>query len=216
MQRAILLASLAAALGVADIGYWAFVVRDETVNSNSTNTNSGEVANFNLQPTNNKDYTGNFSATSATKTISGSFDHDSSGNIKMRVSDDNGETAETYLLDSEIVSCSNDGKCIALPAQPSGSIERTQHEFDEAAVKEFKQNAVYKGKQPCPAGTCDVWDVKSTRGEATLFIDSNGLLSKIVSKNDSGTFEVNVIYKNVEVVRPANVSQIPNIPVPTN
>lgn len=209
MSRARALIAALMLLGLAGLGYWVMQQRNDSSSTPTTQVPRGSTGPiFNLSPNTKQDYIARFSAQTATRTINGEMEHDESGATRLTMSNDDGKVATTYTIDGETILCS-DGRCLSVGPSSTSALPESQYSFDAAAAERFRQSSTYKGRQDCPAGSCEAWEVDMGNGDSGVFLmDKDGLLSRMTSKTSSGTFEINFQYKDVEISRPENTQTL--------
>lgn len=217
MNKSILAASIVA--GLALIGGGAYLVsqKDTTGSTNVSrseeqkSTPGGDNPVFSPLATEDLAFEGTFTSTNKDGVITtGLIEVDGLGNSKFSGEAD-GSTYAAYSVDGIFYSCSSD-KCIKMQTDQlsEGAISPSTYSLSDTDYENYKNNAIYKGKSACPAGTCETWEVTDLQGlKAVLFISSDNHISKVTGDTDEGKYEINFNYRDVKISAPENVTEIP-------
>lgn len=194
-------------------GIVAFVMMrgGDTTPSSSTNT-ANEVGNasnptFAPMSTAGISYEAKINGTAGDSTIAATIEYDGKGNSHYIGTAP--EPSETYQFGNEYIMC-DDAHCMSIPTtnQPAGSGEAT---YSDADIESWNNTAVYKGKQDCPSGTCDTWQITKDGHTGTLFIASDGRISRSTWISSESSMTIDFEYKAITITRPENIQAMPGM-----
>lgn len=218
MSRNVLLAIIAIVIVLGGIG--AYVVSNKDNQSNDSteqasddgatgeqqNDNDNEPV-FSAKATAGEPFVATMSGTANESSIAATIRYDGKGNSHYSgVS--NGETSEFYNIDGQYIFCS-EGQCFASPTSTGLPISSDQYEYDDEDVSAWNEIAVYKGKQSCPAGSCDTWEVSQEGYVGTIFIAGDGRISRTNWVGEGSSMTMDYSYEDVTITAPENVQTIP-------
>lgn len=155
---------------------------------------------------------------SATLTMSGSQGTSSArleqdGDKTRYVSTQDGQETQIIYTPDAYYSCTG-GQCFKFALSQSSNIgvDVSAYEYDASEIANFRNTAAYKGKQDCPAGSCDVWSVTVGAGTSTLYVDAKTKrISQVESTQDGTTTKIVYDYKDVTIDIPENAQTIPSL-----
>ena len=217
MSNKLLIGIVVLVVGAGGATFFALNQSDDTTeNGSQTNQTSerSDAENNNSEPTFNPQITGNkaFVATiegtsEGSQAITGTIESDGEGNLRFE-GVTAGESAEYYILaDGRYIVCQA-GSCFSTSSETSG-FSADDYNVTDDDVAEFKDTATYVGKEDCPAGTCDVWQVNDEGVETKIYISTkDSLVSQVVGVDDVDTFKIVYEYKDVTINPPTNVQDI--------
>lgn len=85
--------------------------------------------------------------------------------------------------------------------------------YEEDDLTEFADIATRIGEGPCPAGTCDVWEIVDRSETTRLYIDTSAnRISQATGSGDDGEFSIVYDYRDVTITPPENVQPMPDFP----
>lgn len=85
--------------------------------------------------------------------------------------------------------------------------------YEEDDLTEFADTATRIGEEPCPAGTCDVWEIVDQAETTRLYIDTDeNRISQATGSGDDGEFTIVYDYRDVTITPPENVQPMPDFP----
>lgn len=180
---------------------------DTTKSSTASTTDDSKKPIFAPRGTAGVSYVAKLSGTANDTALAATIEYDSKGNSHYVGTAP--ESVEMYKIGSEYIICTNSG-CIATTTtiSPTGNEQSTYSEED---VTSWKNSAVYKGKQDCPASSCDAWQVTQDNYTGTVFVASDGRVSRTVWKSHSTNMTIDLEYKDITITRPENVQTIPGM-----
>ena len=180
---------------------------DTTTSSTTGTTNDSKKPAFAPKGTAGVSYVAKLSGTASDTTLAANIEYDGEGNSHYVGTAP--ESVEMYKIGSEYIICTN-ATCIATTttSSPTGSEQSTYSEEDVAS---WKNSAIYKGKQSCPAGSCDAWQVTQDSYTGTIFVARDGRVSRTIWKSDNSNMTIDLEYKDITITRPENVQTIPGM-----
>lgn len=135
--------------------------------------------------------------------------YDGEGRSRMS-GEQNGTRFETIFTADAFYSCQGEN-CVKFPVTQTESapFQPGEYVYQDEDYDTFRDNANYLGRQDCPAGTCDVWEVTEDGYTTKLYIDDNQRISQVKGDDGSGG-EVTITYefKDVTINIPANAQTI--------
>lgn len=216
MNRLVL---IIAAIVVLGAGAWAFVSftgSDDTGDSAASTTDQEQTSNDDANPS--------FSALGLDDqpfeaVISGSQDgenyqitmqSDGQGRMRMFGQGNEDDAFETVYTPEAYYSCSG-GQCVKFPVtqDEDGAFTPSDYVYDDDELGDLGENAKYLGKQDCPAGQCDTWEVTEDGTTSKLFIGSNGRISQVTTSSSEGEAKIVYTFKPITINIPANAQEIP-------
>lgn len=200
---------IVAIVAVIAVGVGIFIFTGSNKNDDSTtsNTDSSNKPTFEPKSTEGVPYVAKLSGAAGDSAIAATIEYDGKGNSHYVGTAP--EASEMYKIGDEYIMCTN-ATCMAMStaSNPAGSGQSTYSHKD---ITSWKKSAVYKGKQDCPAGSCDAWQVTQDSYTGTIFVASNGRVSRTIWKSDKTNMTIDLEYKDVTINRPENVQTIPGM-----
>lgn len=208
--------TIIAVVAVICIGVAAFVLTRssdnsapaDTATSTETSSEASKKAVFAPKSTDGVAYVAKLSGTAQGSAIAATIEHDGKGNSHYLGTAP--EPAEMFLLGTEYIMC-DDAQCMSISTAASQPVGSKEASYSNEAIASWKNTAVHKGKQACPAGTCDAWQVTQDDHTGTLFIASDGRVSRSTWKSSELDMNIDLEYKDVTITRPENVLTIPGM-----
>ena len=207
--------------GLLLVGGVVYVINESDSTNNSglttnesseqqSNSDSGE-AEFNPVANSNEAFKATITGTSNGEEFSAVLEYDGEGNGRFSASSQDGETVFYYTQDG-FISCQMD-TCYRLPTDGPTPFSIGEYTYTEEDFDDFKDNATYLGKQDCPAGTCDVWQITEEGVETKIFLNSSDRrISQVIGALDGETTTIVYEFGDVNITIPENIEEIPNIP----
>lgn len=197
-----------------------FVTRDGNDNDSSSQTSSS--LNNNGQSSGDKSFAPvsteglAFAATITTSGEAGTneakIEYDGKEKTRYSATKDGQQSEIIYTADTYYFCAS--GSCIKYPISQSGAsgFSPGDYQYDETELGNYKNNASYKGRQDCPAGTCDVWAVSNEGVISSIYIDTDTKrISQVEGSQNGTTTKIVYEYKDVSIEIPANAQEAPGI-----
>lgn len=211
-----LVIGLVAAGVIAAAGAVYIFTRDngnETDNGSpaGTNQNAG-TATFNPIATDDLSFEAELSGIVEGEQYTATILHDGEGTTKYTSAVD-GNTVEFYVTGDTFISCQDD-MCMRFPAADQDDMfDQDRYSYNEDDFTRFRESASYQGKQSCPAGTCDVWEVEDEDAEYTtqVYLTGDRRVSKLTTSGGDDSFEIVYTYKDVSITLPQNVQSFPGM-----
>lgn len=180
---------------------------DQTTNAQTTDQSDNPL--FSARSLADTSYVATMNSTSGDGNLTAIIRSDGRGNLHYSGSYEGG-TSDFYSVDGQTIVCTDD-ECFASAAlQPP--VDESQYDYTEEDVASWREKAVYKGKQACPAGTCDTWEVSEVDGNGTIYIDGNGRISRATWNTSEGSMTIDYSYEPVTITAPENVQTLPELP----
>ncbi len=169
----------------------------------TTDTSSEPTASFSPLSTEGKDFVATVTTTTKTGTSTAKFEQDGT-KTRYTISTSNTNSQFIYTKDTYYV-CGS-GQCYKYTAKQSNSsgVDVKNYQYSGSELSSFKNSAAYKGKQSCPAGTCDVWSVTAGGITSTLYLDDQQRISQVESSQAGTTTKITYEYKDVTISLPTN------------
>jgi len=175
-------------------------------NSNSSQSSSG--SDFAPVSTKGLDFTATITSTGASGESTAKIEQD--GDKTRYVATADGQETQVIYTSDAYYTCTN-GQCykFAKTQSANSGVDVGSYEYDESEIANFRNTAAYKGKQDCPAGTCDVWSVTTAEETSTLYIDSKTKrISQVEGTNAGVTSKIVYDYKDVTIDVPQNAQTL--------
>lgn len=160
---------------------------------------------FNPASTENLEFAATITAEGAPQAI---MERDDKGNTRY-VTSQSGQQMEIIYTSDAYYSCQGD-TCMKFSISQSGSsgFDPSAYTYDEAKLAGYGSPA-YKGKQSCPSGTCDVWEVSTGGVTSTLHVDSSTKrISQVEGTVGGRTSKIVYEYKDVTISVPQNAQTV--------
>lgn len=135
---------------------------------------------------------------------------DGKGNISYSSTQNGQDSRVVYTPDTYYV-CTGDS-CFkyAIGTSSPVSFNPSDYQYTKDQLSGYQSNAVNKGRQSCPAGTCDVWSVTNAGVTSNIFIDTNTKrINQVESSTDGKTTRIVYDYKTVVIDVPTNAQSLP-------
>lgn len=149
--------------------------------------------------------------TSKGQSYSATIESDGKGSAHYK-----GETGsspvEFYSTKDAYIFCSS-GSCFKYGSGGTSTANQTpgQYSYSEKDFETFKQIANYTGRESCPAGMCDAWEISQQNGYKTKVLISDGnRVSQLHTEGPDGNFTITYEYKDVTIKLPSNVKTLPS------
>lgn len=186
--------------------------KSSTLTPASTSPATAKTANaFNPLATSGSSYQATITTTAAgtTSTATMAFDK-TTGNVQY-TSTAGGQTISIVYTKDAYYLCQTPTSCIKYATgQGTASFNPASYEYTDAQLAGYRAGASFHGKQSCPAGTCDVWQVTNAGYTSSLFVDTKTKrISQVQATTAAGTSKVVYNYQNVSVTVPANATTVP-------
>jgi len=209
LNKNLIIGAIVALLIVGGAGI--FLLTNNGSNDPSSSSSDSSSPAFTPLATAGSSFEANYIFTSADgAVVTGLMQVDKNGDSKYS-SETDGKAYVLYNIDGYTISC-NDGTCYKLPSgQSSEAPDSKDYEYTDDNYKDFQNNATYKGKADCPAGTCSVWEIANEDSTSTtMYIDGDNRISKVVGDSEDGKYEMTYTYKEVTISAPENVTELPS------
>lgn len=220
MNKKLLIGLVVVVVGAGGAAFFAMNQNDDNTSTTQTSQSNEDATEttkendsqptFNPQITGNKSFVATIEGTSeGEQAIEGTIESDGQGNLRF-VGTTVGESAEYYILaDGRYIIC-QEGACFSTSSETSGfSVD--DYNVTDDDVAEFRETASYIGREDCPAGSCDVWQVTDEGVETKIYISTkDSLVSQVTGTDEGDTFKVVYEYKEVTITPPSDVQDISN------
>lgn len=141
---------------------------------------------------------------------SGTIQSDGKGKTSFSSTTDGQTTRVVYTSDTYYV-CNGD-TCYkyAIGASSPVSFNPSDYTYTKDQLSTYKNTAANKGRQSCPAGTCDVWSVTADGSTSSIFIDTKtNRISQVEGSTGGQTTKIVYSYQAVTIDVPANAQTLP-------
>ena len=143
-------------------------------------------------------------------TTQGTIQSDGKGNTSYESTQNGTTTRIVYTSDAYYICTGSTCYKYVLGASSPVSFNPSDYQYTKDKLTGYKSGATYKGKQSCPAGTCDVWSVSNAGVTSSLFIDSKSkLISQVESSLNGKTTKITYEFKAVTIDVPTNAQTLP-------
>lgn len=217
MHKKVIIGGVIAVIAIVAVSIFALTGGDDSksqqtkTKGSSADPASTSANEFEAIATKDQSFQAVMTGTRDTTTYTANLEYDGKGNSRYSGTS-GGTTFEAFMLGSRYVICSN-GTCFEMSqANSPVPVSEDQYSYSDDNLANFRRNATYKGKQDCPAGTCNAWDVKTTDFTGTIFVDDEDRISKVSSKSDKSAFDITYTYQPVTITPPANIQTLPTTP----
>ncbi|MDZ7786253.1 MAG: hypothetical protein U5L95_03990 [Candidatus Saccharibacteria bacterium] len=214
MSKGMIIGIIVAVLGIGgSVAY--FVTRNNGEESGSQTTaqedeqsaESGDAPTFDPAATSGQDFVATMNGTTTEgEEFNGEIEYDSNGSTHF-TGTTAGEQVEFYTTANRYVLCTA-GNCFeygdqsSLPSTPD-------YNYNEEDFSDFRDTANYQGRQSCPAGTCNVWEITEDGTTTTVFITDDQTVSQAKTSGTGGEFTITYEYRDVNISLPQNVQSVP-------
>lgn len=142
---------------------------------------------------------------------SGTIQSDGKGKISYS-STQAGQNIRIVYTSDAYYSCTGDTCYKYSTSTSSGaSFNPSDYQYTNDQLSGYKSGAVNKGRQSCPAGTCNVWSVTVNGATSSIFIDTKtSRISQVESAISGKTTKITYVYKSVTIDVPANAQSLPS------
>ncbi len=157
----------------------------------------------------NTAYVATISGQSPEGPIDAVMEHD--GNDRFRFStQQDGISGEFIITPTATYTC-QDGQCMEFAqGQQSLDIDPRDFSYDEGDLEEFSTNAVRVGTEPCPTGTCNVWEITDEDEVSRIYVDTDSSrIAQVTGSGADGEFTITYEYRDVTIDIPENVQPMP-------
>lgn len=154
-------------------------------------------------------YVATISGQSPEGPIEAIMEHDGNNRFRFSTQQD-GISGEFIITPSATYTC-QDGQCMEF-AQDQQSLDLNPADFsyDESDLEEFSSNAVRIGRESCPTGTCNVWEITDEDEIARIYVDVNSnRIAQVTGSGEDGEFTITYDYRDVTIDIPENVQPMP-------
>jgi hypothetical protein len=182
-----------------------------TTPPSSAPTSSSNANVFNPLATSGSSYQATITTTAAGTTSNATMAFDkNTGNVQYTGSAGGQNISIVYTKDAYYL-CQTATTCIKYATgQGAASFNPASYEYTDAQLAGYRAGASYHGKQSCPAGTCDVWQVTNAGYTSSLFVDTKTKrISQVQATTAASTSKIVYSYQNVSVTVPANATTAP-------
>jgi hypothetical protein len=198
-----------------------FLTKDDnqannTASSNNTSqTPSQTTSTFEPQATANEPFVATVNTTVNGKDVKGIMTSDGQGNASYAYTTDGNKITLTYTKDAYYI-CNDNAGCFKynVSGENNSGFDPSDYQYDSSKLADLKNNANYKGQQPCPApatGTCDVWSVSMGSVTSTMYVNTaTKRIAKVTSANGTTTSDITYEYKKATVAIPQNATTLPS------
>ena len=206
MKKSYLIGAVVILLAASGAALWFSGSDDTTQNDTGTSQQTSGQRQFSPSPTDNASFEATMTGVIAgDKSMDGTLLSDGKGNTKFSGMAD-GKSFSIYSFGTEYITCT-DSTCISISGSPS--VSPSLYSYSETDNSALQANANYKGKQDCPAGTCDTWEVQRDGQTMQMFVSSDNKINKLSgTAADGKTFAIVYDYKPVTIDRPTNVQTL--------
>lgn len=210
MTRPVLIAVVAAVIIAGGAGAYTLTKdnKDKAPRPASQNTNS--QSSFAAQPTEGLEFKATITTTSGNTSTQATIERDDKNNTRY-VTGQVGQQMEIIYTSDAYYSCQG-GNCTKFPISQSGNsgFDPSAYTYDQSKLSGYRNNSSYKGKQSCPAGTCDVWSVSVGGATSTIYVDTDTKrISQVEGSQGGGTSKIVYEYTDVTINIPANAQAVP-------
>ena len=149
-------------------------------------------------------------STNESENFNGKIERAKNGDIKFS-GVQAGQNVEMYLTTEGVNIVCQDAQCFQLSSGTS-SLEELDITPNADDLEAYKSTAVYKGKEACSSGTCNVWeytDDENVKVTAYIDKDSNRIVEINGIETDGSTLKLTYEYTDVTVIIPENVETLP-------
>lgn len=207
MSRSVIIGAIVIMMLGGGAATYVLTKDDDKNKEGSSQTSSGSNNNtFNPASTENLEFAATITAEGAPQAT---MEHDDKGNTRY-VTAQGGQQMEIIYTSDAYYSCQG-GSCVKFPITQSGNtgFDPSAYTYDEAKLAGYG-NPSHKGRQSCPSGTCDVWEVSAGGVTSTLYVDSDTKRITQVEGTVAGkTSKIVYEYKDITITVPANAQTLP-------
>lgn len=186
------------------------LTKDDDKPPQNTSQNDSNANAFDAVSTEGLEFTAKITTSGASGTTEATLEHDDQNNTRY-VSDIGGMQTEVIYTADAYYSCQA-GNCtkFALSQSSSSGVNPGDYTYDESKLAGYRDNSTHKGRQDCPAGTCDVYEVSVGGTTSTIYIDTDTKrISQVESTISGATSKIVYEYKDVTINVPTNAQTVP-------
>lgn len=210
MTRPVLIGAAAVALLAGGGAAYMLTKDDAAKTSQISSQNSNQQADFSPQSTEGLEFKATITTTKDGASTQSIIERDDKNNTRY-VANVGGQQMEIIYTADAYYSCQG-GSCVKFPsAQSSNSgFDPNAYTYDRSELEGYRSGSTYKGRQSCPAGTCDVWSVIAGGTTSTIFIDTKTKrISQVEGSQGGSTSKIVYEYTDVTINVPANAQTLP-------
>lgn len=210
MTRPVLIGVVAAVLLIGGGAAYTLTKDDDSPSQSSSGSqNTQSDASFAPQSTEGLEFKATITTTSGGNSTQATLEYDDKKNTRY-VANTGGQQMEFIFTSDTYYSCQG-GNCVKYPiTQASNSgIDPSTYTYDQNELAGYRTGSSYKGRQSCPAGTCDVWSVNTGGTTSTIFIDTNTKrISQVEGSQGGATSTIVYEYTDVTINVPTNARSL--------
>jgi hypothetical protein len=194
-------------------GAAAYVLTKDDDKSPQTTSQNGSGSNasaFDAVSTEGLEFKATITTAAEGGTMEATLEHDDKNNTRY-VSNIGGQQTEVIYTSDAYYTCQGAGNCTKFPLSQTSNtgVNPSDYTYDQSKIADYRNNANYKGKQDCPAGTCDVWSVSAGGVTSTIYIDTDTKrISQVESTIAGATSKIVYEYTDVTINVPTNAQNV--------
>lgn len=188
---------------------------EDDTNTGSSNSTSQTAAQFSPAKTTNLSFVATTTSTVDGKTTNSVMESDAkTGAIRYKAGAADSGFTFIYTKDAYYM-CPESGACFkyALGQGQGAAFDPKTYQYDDAKIADYKTNTKSLGRESCPAGTCEVWQVSGSGYGAKIYIDNDTKrVSQVISDASGVSSKIVYEYRDVSVEIPTNIQELPTAP----
>jgi hypothetical protein len=186
---------------------------DDGDSANQTEQNDGGSGSFDAVSNQNLPFVVNFSMSGENGESNATIEYDGKGAWRYSAEQE-GQTIEYISANNYFYTRAGEEGWYKYPfaAGEATSFDTSSYEFSESDLAALKASGQNKGRENCPAGSCDVWETSDESGNrTTVYIDTDSRrISQIKSVTGGTTTTMVYDYRDVSIEIPADAQELPN------
>lgn len=211
MTRPVLIGVAAAVLLVGGGAAYMLTKDDDSPSQKSSTSQNPQTDNsFDPRSTEGLEFKATITTTKDGSSIQSTLEHDDKSHTRY-VSNLGGQQTEIIYTADAYYSCQG-GSCVkfSISQVANTGFDPGTYTYDQNELASYRNGASYKGRQSCPAGTCDVWSVSAGGMTSTIFIDTKTKrISQVEGSTGGATSKIVYEYTDVTINVPANAQTLP-------
>lgn len=191
--------------------------QDETVNQQASEeeleqgSQTEEAALFNPLPMDEVGFRATLTGTSNEGPVDAIMEYDGEGSSRFE-STQNGQVMEFIITPTAAYSCEN-SNCVMFDTTTDNMsfFNPEDYTYGDGDYATFRDEAVYLGREDCPAGTCHAWEVEDEDTTSLIYIETQTTrISQVVSSGPDGDITVTYEYEDITITPPENAQALPS------
>lgn len=210
MTRPVLIGVVAAVIIVGGAVAYTLTKEDKDKPSQTNSQNANDQASFAPESTEGLEFKATITTTSGSTSTQATIERDDKNNTRY-VANQGGQQMEIVYTSDAYYSCQG-ANCVKFPISQSSNsgFDPSAYTYDQSKLAGYRNGSSYKGKQSCPAGTCDVWSVNAGGATSTIYVDTDTKrISQVESGQSGASSKIVYEYTDVTINVPANAQTLP-------